>query len=119
MASHQSLVTSHSALLVLGFPEFPHIQPDADQRGEKGAHRGSKAHRRQCLGEEEDGEVGAGDADGDDRDHIVQEGVDRFPIGREISREAEVDTGKDAVDDIGTEVFTAKAHDFRLMADEE
>ena len=30
-----------------------------------------------------------------------------------------MDTGKDAVDDIGTEVFTAKAHDFRLMADEE
>lgn len=49
----------------------------------------------------------------------MQEGVDRFPIGREISREAEVDAGKDAVDDIGTEVFTAKAHDFRLMADEE
>ena len=95
------------------------IEPHAYDGGEKGAHRGSKAHRRQCLGEEEDGEVGAGDADGDDRDHIVQEGVDRFPIGREISREAEVDTGKDAVDDIGTEVFTAKAYDFRLMADEE
>ena len=95
------------------------IEPHAYDGGEKGAHRCSKAHRRQSLGEEEDGEVGAGDADGDDRDHIVQEGVDRFPIGREISREAEVDTGKDAVDDIGTEVFTAKAYDFRLMADEE
>lgn len=52
----------------------------------RGAYRCSKAHRRQCLGEEEDGEVGAGDADGDDRDHIVQEGVDRFPVGREIPR---------------------------------
>lgn len=84
------------------------IEPHAYDGGEKGAHRCSKAHRRQCLGEEEDGEVGAGDADGDDRDHIVQEGVDRFPVGREIPREAEVDAGKDAVDDIGTEVFTAE-----------
>lgn len=95
------------------------IEPHAYDGGEKGAHWCSKTHRRQCLGEEENGEVGAGDADGDDRDHIVQEGVDRFPVGREISREAEVDTGKDAVDDIGTEVFTAEAYDFRLMADEE
>ena len=30
-----------------------------------------------------------------------------------------MDTGEDAVDDIGAEVFTAKTHDFRLMGDEE
>ena len=95
------------------------IEPQAYEGGEKGAHRCSKAHRGQCLGEEEDGEVGAGDADGDDRDHIVQEGVDRFPVGREIPREAEVDAGKNAVNDIGAEVLTAKAYDFRFMADEE
>lgn len=49
----------------------------------------------------------------------MQEGVDRFPIDERNIR-SEVDTGKDAVDDMRyRKYFTAKAHDFRLMADEE
>ena len=92
-------------------PDIFFIKEHTDNDRQKGSCRCGHAHGVKGGWEEEGGGIGAGDADSEDGNHIVDEGEGRFPAGCKITGEAEVDTGNGAVHHIGLEVVVPHGND--------
>ena len=101
-----------AALSAAGLPpDIFFIKAHTDNDRQKGSCRCGHAHGVKGGREEEGGGIGAGDADSEDGNHVVDEGEGRFPAGCKIAREAEVDTGNGAVYHIGLEVVVPHGND--------
>ena len=100
-------------------PDIFFIKEHTDNDRQKGSCRCGHAHGVKGGWEEEGGGIGAGDADSEDGNHIVDEGEGRFPAGCKIAGEAEVDAGDGAVHHIGLEVVVPHGNDGGLSRYEE
>ena len=101
-----------AALSAAGLPpDIFFIKEHTDNDRQKGSCRCGHAHGVKGGWEEEGGGIGAGDADSEDGNHVVNEGEGRFPAGCKITGEAEVDTGNGAVCHIGLEVVVPHGND--------
>ena len=102
-----------SAALSAGglLPDIFFIKEHTDNDRQEGSCRCGHAHGVKGGWEEEGGGIGAGDADSENGNHVVNEGEGRFPAGCKIAGEAEVDTGNGAVHHIGLEVVVPHGND--------
>ena len=90
----------------------------ADEDGEQRPRCAGKSHGQQRLREIPGGKIRAGNANKHDREEIVQKRDARLAAGAEITAEAELHAGKEAVPDVAAQILPARGGDGGIRREE-